>query len=102
MSSSVNRESIRTHGLDFARMGAAHGIAGSRKAEQPGCFLALSEHEMEWFVSMNNTGGPVDVWEVADVNEDVLVQSPEGHFYLPGVISRERLRLVRADIAPER
>ena len=73
--------------------------AGRRKA---GSFLALSEHETEWFVRMNNTGGPVDVWEVADVNEDDLVEAPEGHLYLPGVISRERLRLVRVDIQPDR
>jgi hypothetical protein len=64
--------------------------------------VALSEDETDWFVGMNNTGGPVDVWEVADVDEDDLVQSPEGHVYFPGVISPERLRLVRVDIAPHR
>jgi len=27
---------------------------------------------------MNNTGGPVDVWEAHGVDPDTLMQSPEG------------------------
>jgi len=61
VTSSRNRESIRTYGLDWTRMADARGIAGSRAPEQEGCFVCLGEFEMEWFVDMNNTGGTVDV-----------------------------------------
>ena len=101
VTSAVNRESIRAFGLDVGRMGAARGIAGSREPEQPGCFLALDEFEVAWFIRMNNTGGPVDLWRVADVDHDDLVCSPEGHYYYPGVIPPEHLALVRSDIAPQ-
>jgi hypothetical protein len=49
---------------------------------------------------MNNTGGPVDVWEVHGIDEGDLVTSPEGFGYFPGVIVREQLRLVRRDVPP--
>ena len=83
-------------------MGAASGIAGSRTAEQEGCFLCLGEWEMEWFVKLNNTGGPVDVWAVDGVDPKALVESPEGHFYLPSVVAAERLTLWRRDCPPTR
>jgi hypothetical protein len=95
-----NRRSIAIHGLDWRRMGAAAGIAGSPVPEQEGCFLALDEWTTDYFVEMNNTGGPVDVWAVHDVDEADLVQSPQGYLYLPGVIPPDRLRLVRKDVPP--
>ncbi|MFJ6094940.1 hypothetical protein [Williamsia muralis] len=49
---------------------------------------------------MNNTGGPVDVWEVTGVDADTLVQSPQGYCFFPGVVSRDRVRLVQRDIPP--
>ena len=55
VSSSLNRESIREHGLDWARMGAAWGMAGSREPEVEGNFLCR-EYEVDRFTSMNNTG----------------------------------------------
>lgn len=62
VSSVANRRSIGAHGLDWTRMGAAPGIAGSRSPEVEGCFLA-GEEDVDWFVlTINNTGGPVDVW----------------------------------------
>jgi hypothetical protein len=79
----------------------APGIAGSRRPEQDGCFLCLDEWEVDWFVSMNNTGGPVDVWAVDGVDEKELVESPEGHHYLASPIPPERLSLVRPDAEPE-
>ena len=41
VSSVHNRESIQTHGLDWARMSAAPGIVGSRRPEVEGVFLSL-------------------------------------------------------------
>lgn len=102
VTSVLNRESIRQHGLDWRRMGAARGIAGSYQAEQEGCFLAADAGERDWFVSMNNTGGPVDVWEVSGVEDSDLVQSPEYHYFRPGVIPTSQIRLVQKGIEPER
>ena len=81
-------------------MGAAPGIAGSRRPEQEGCFLAANEWERDWFIQMNNTGGSVDVWEVRGINADDLIQSPGGHYYFPGVIPATELRLIQRDLPP--
>lgn len=99
VTSSTNRQSIQRHGLDWRLMAGARGIAGSIGPEQQGCFLCR-EDEVDWFVDMNNTGGPVDVWAVSGVDEDSLVESPEGYEYEPNAIPPDRLRLVRSDIAP--
>jgi hypothetical protein len=101
VSSVRNRTSILTHGLDWTRMGAARGIAGSTVAEQQGVFLAPDEDTTDWFVRMNNTGGPVDVWEVRGVDPADLVTSGEGYDFLPRVIPPDRLRLVRQDVPPD-
>ncbi|MCS3779179.1 hypothetical protein [Tsukamurella ocularis] len=100
VSSSRNRASIAAHGLDVRYMGAARGIAGSDHPEQDGCFIALGEYEMRWFVRMNNTGGPVDVWAVSGLDRSALVVSPENHHYMPAVIPACQLTLVHEDIAP--
>jgi hypothetical protein len=100
VTSSRNRASIRQHGLDWRRMGAAPGIAGSAAPEQQGCFLCR-ESDIDWFVSMNSTGTTVDVWALSGVDEEALIQSPEGYDYLPAPVPAERLTLARADAAPE-
>ncbi|MFF5076475.1 hypothetical protein ACFY36_05450 [Actinoplanes sp. NPDC000266] len=94
VSSVRNRDSIRAFGLDWTRMGAAPGIAGSREPEQQGVFLCRDESESSWFVRLNNTGGPVDVWAVDDVDPSQLLTSPEGYAYFPGRIPPSRLALV--------
>jgi len=100
VTSSFNRSSILEHGLDWTRMAAAHGIAGSRAPEQEGCFVCLDEDEVGWFVRMNNTGGPVDVWAVDGVDREELCESPEGHLFVPRCIPPRNVELVRRDIAP--
>jgi hypothetical protein len=101
VTSTRNRESIEMHGLDWERMRDARGVAGSVQPEQEGCFLCLDESEVSWFVSMNNTGGTVDVWAVDGVDENELVESPEGHSYVRSRIAPDRLSLIRSDIEPE-
>jgi len=100
VTSSRNRDSVLLNGLDWTRMGGAPGIAGSPSPEQDGCFLCLSEFDVEWFVDLNNTGGTVDVWAIDGVDEDELIESPEGHYYVARVIPATRLVLLRQDIAP--
>jgi hypothetical protein len=100
VTSSLNRESIQAHGLDWRYMETAGGIAGSREPEQQGCFLCRGTSDVDWFIQMNNTGGPVDVWAVAGVDEASLRESPEGYLYETRPIPPSRLTLVRRDIDP--
>ncbi|WP_237421583.1 hypothetical protein [Gordonia sp. SID5947] len=101
VSSALNRASIEACGMDWRRMGLARGIAGSMQPEQEGCFLARGERECHWFVRMNNTGGPVDVWQVKGVDDVELLTSPEGYLFYPATIDPVRLTLVQTDIPPE-
>ena len=102
VSSVENRASILQHGLDWSQMGYARGIAGSHRPEVEGVFLCLEEWEVDWFIDLNNTGGPVDVWAVEGVNGDDLVESPNGHHYLARPIPPNQVILVRQDVPPGR
>ena len=97
VSSALNRQSIARHGLDWTRMGAAPGIAGSRRPEAEGIFVCRDE-DVSFFLQINNTGGPVDVWAVDDVAEDSLLDNGNGFFYLPERVPAARIRLVRSDV----
>ena len=81
-------------------MGDTPGIAGSIRPEQEGSFLCLEEWEVDWFVRLNSTGGPVDVWAVDAIDEADLIESPEGHHYFPAPIPPGRISLVRRDVEP--
>ena len=86
VTSALNRESILAHGLDWTRMGAASGIAGSSAPEEAGVFLCRDEGEAGFFVRMNNTGGPVDVWSVTGIDEQQLISTGSGFSYFPARI----------------
>jgi hypothetical protein len=90
----VNRASIERHGLDWRRMGASSGIAGSRRPELPGVFLCRDELEVDFFCRMNAPGGELDVWAVAEVAEDELAESPNGYVYLPRPVGVDDLTRV--------
>lgn len=98
VTSSLNRSSILRYGLDWTRMGAAPGIAGSRRPEVDGCFLCVHVFESVWFIKMNNTGGPVDVWEVDGVAPDKLIEPSNGHKYVSRKVEPDDLRLLHQDI----
>ncbi|MEU0414669.1 hypothetical protein ABZ307_43835 [Streptomyces griseorubiginosus] len=101
LSSVLNRQSIAQHGLDWTRMGAARGIAGSRRPEVEGIFVCRGEEDADFFLRINNTGGPVDLWSVDGVDERSLLDNGSGFVYLPGRIPAGRVRLVRSDIPPQ-
>jgi hypothetical protein len=101
VTSSLNRGSILMYGLDWSRMGAARGIAGSTSPEQEGCFFCQGEFEVEWFLRFPSEG-TFDVWAVDGVDERQLVESPEGHAYLPERVPPERLELIRKDVPAQR
>lgn len=79
-------------------MGAAPGIAGGTRPEAEGIFLSTQKWDVDYFVRMNNTGGPVDVWQVDDVELAEMVGNGNGYFYLPGAIPAHRVRLVQRDL----
>jgi hypothetical protein len=93
VTSALNRDSIRAHGLDWTRMAAARGIAGSSVPEEAGVFLCRDEFEAGFFVHMNNTGGPVDVWSVTDIDEQQLITTGSGFRYFPARIPRNQVTL---------
>ena len=101
VTSSLNRASIAQHGLDWTRMGAAPGIAGSRAPEAEGVFVVGSLLDADWFVQMNNTGGPVDVWRVDGVPPHELTESGTGFLYVPRTVPASRVTLVRTDLPPQ-
>lgn len=98
VTSSRNRASIEQYGLDWDRMGASAGIAGSRTPEVAGVYLCENESEADWFVRMNNTCGPVDVWIVEGVGVDSLIDNGSGHSYVRERIPADRLTLLRCDL----
>jgi hypothetical protein len=100
VSDARNRESIAQHGLDWRRMGALAGIAGSRGAELPGVFLAR-EHEVDWFAGFARRRGlpAVDVWAV-EIEDEQLVQDDGGHLYSRQPIPSERITLDRTVTLP--
>jgi hypothetical protein len=100
VSSVLNRESIKRHGLDWTRMGATCGIAGSRTPEVEGVFLCLTEFDVDFFVQMNAPGTELDVWAVRDVIADELVESVHGFYYTPARIPPDRLTRHDAPASP--
>ena len=72
---------------DWRRLKAA---SGSAEPKQQGCFVCQDEAEVDWFVGMNNTGGPFDGWDVSGVDRMSLVESPEGYHVLPETTPRNR------------
>ena len=78
-------------------MGTVRGIAGSDRPEAEGVFLCRGEFEVGFFIRFDATELPVDVWAVEGVDEDELVESPEGFVYVPRPISPQQLTLVRRD-----
>lgn len=102
VTSSLNRESITSAGLDWQRMAASPGIAGSLRPEVAGVFLCRDQFEVDWFVRMNNTCGPVDVWSVDGVDAEALIDNGSGYHYVDAPIPPGRLTLLRRDLEAPR
>jgi hypothetical protein len=98
VTSSLNRASIADHGLDWERMGIACGIAGSPVPETEGVFLCRDEFEADWFVRINNTGGPVDVWMIEGIDRESLIDNGSGYAYVRHKIPAPNLTLLRSDL----
>ena len=62
--------------------------------------MRQSDWEVDWFLRFTGPGGPLDVWAVDAVDDADLVESPEGHFFVPYPIPAARLELVRKDVLP--
>lgn len=81
--------------LDWNRMGAAQGIAGSRSPELDAVFLDHFEG-IEFFTHMSRQ--PCDVWEV-DV-AGLWIEKHEDWLIHRSPIAPDRLRLVAQDLPP--
>jgi hypothetical protein len=92
-----NRSSIAEHGLDWRRMAAVPGIAGSRRPELPAVFLCETSEEAGFFTNMSRL--PSDLWAVR-VDDVWLENGPDGWIILPEPVPPSRLRLVETDIPP--
>jgi hypothetical protein len=57
-------------------------------------FVCRDDFEAGFFVDLNNTGGPVDVWEVTGIGEDELVTWNTGFCYVPAPIPPAQVTLV--------
>ena len=97
VSSRRNRDSITANGLDWRLMSDAPGIAGSSSPEVAGVFLCVDRHEADHFVRLNNTGGPVDVWQVDGIEVDELIDAGSGYLFLPRPVPSALVRLTVLD-----
>jgi hypothetical protein len=103
-SSSLNRDSIAEHGLDWRRMGATSGIAahpespvgGRYQPEAEAIFLSESLQDAEWFAGFGQHP-LVDIWE-ADVAGLRIEDGPDGWLICRDPIPASRLRLIRQDV----
>ncbi len=100
VSSTANRDSILAHGLDWTRMGVAPGIACSPAPEVDGVFLCGDEFEAGFFIRINNTGGPVDVWIVTGIDESQLIDAGSGLSYYPAPIPAGQVALSQKALHP--
>jgi hypothetical protein len=98
-SPAINRESIRHHGLDWRRMGAAPGIAGSTDPEAPGIFLCEDRREVDFFLRMARS--PTNVWAVR-CEGSFVENGPSGWLILPEPVPPDGVVLIDADIPAHR
>jgi hypothetical protein len=99
VTATANRESIRTHGLDWRRMGAAPGIAGSTRPELPSVFACDEREDIDFFLNMART--PADVWAI-DVGGLWAENGPDGWWIIAQHIGPDRLTLAERDVVPVR
>jgi hypothetical protein len=108
VTSSLNRDSIAKHGLDWRQMGHEPGTAGSRTYEAEGVFLVFDRFDADWFVQMGKRRHPrIDIWEVTidDLDEDTapapsdaLWREIHGYSYYTQPIPATKLKLVASDL----
>lgn len=93
----ANRSSISRHGLDWHRMGAASGIAGSAEPELAAVFVCDSREEADFFIAMARS--PSDVWAVRA--DGLWVENgPNGWQLITEPVTPDRLRLADRDVLP--
>jgi hypothetical protein len=64
--------------------------------EADGVFLCRDEFTASFFVRINTTGDPVDVWAVSGIDEGRMLDNGSGFFYFPGRISAGQVALIES------
>ena len=96
------RDSIARFGLDWSRMGPAPGVAGAGAPEVEGIFVCPDESDVDFFVHLNTSGAPVDVWAIDGVDPRELIEADNGFAFLPRRVAPEDLTLVSQALTPTR
>jgi hypothetical protein len=60
----------------------------------------VNQAEADYFMCMNNTGGPVDVWQVDGIDVGQLLDAGSGYLYLPRLVDAASVRLTVLDRQP--
>jgi len=96
-----NRDSIRAHGLDPSRMGAAPGLAGSERPEVTGVYVFDDPGEAKWWAGTmgERHRSGLDLWQFT-AQQAQLAAGPDGFDHLTGTVAPEALRL-RQTFTPE-
>lgn len=63
-------------------------------------FLCSDGFTAGFFVRMNNTGGPVDVWAASGIDATQLLDNGSGFSYFPARISAGQVTLIESDLRP--
>ncbi len=95
-SEAANRSSISVRGLDWRRMGAAPGIAGSLTPETDGIYFTATLDEARFFVHLRSDL-MVDVRAI-EIDGLPVEQQPDGWWVCRVPIAPERLRRVEGSV----
>ena len=77
--------------------GTTERIAGSNSPEVAGVFLCVDRLEAAYFMRMNNTGGPVDVWQIDGIDVGELLDAGSGYLLLPRPVHSASVQLTALD-----
>lgn len=99
MSPDLGKHRLKVDSLLRAHPTTTCVLSARKEVERPPP-LCVDEWQAEFFLRINNTGGPVDMWSVVDVRLQDLDEGPHGFCYLARPIPPDRLAIARRSIPP--
>src|SRR5450759_365081 len=92
VTSTLNRETILAHGLDWTRMGRP-GVSPEPGARGSGRVLVPGRIRGRLLRADEQHRRPVDVWSVTGIDEQHLISTGSGFRYFPARIPRSQVTL---------